>query len=65
MVVLAYKVYLGEKFLLASVNVAVAVIDCFFLYGWLDLKIKGLKMQRQVFANATKEFTKAEYEGLL
>ena len=33
--------------------------------GWLDLKVKNIKIQRSVFADKEKELTKTEYERLL
>ena len=32
---------------------------------WYDLKVKSIKIQKQIFANKNKELTKAEYERLL
>lgn len=66
MIVLDYKTYMCEKYAPASVNAALAALNCFFNYmGWLELKVKGLKIQRQVFASTDKELTKTEYERLL
>ena len=33
--------------------------------NWYDLKVKTLKIQRQIFADKEKELTKADYERLL
>ena len=33
--------------------------------GWYDLKVKTLKIQRRIFADESKELSKAEYERLL
>lgn len=32
---------------------------------WRDIRIKALKIQRQIFSNKDKELTKAEYERML
>ena len=65
-VVLAYKAFLLEKYAPASVNSALASINSFFAYNeWYDLRVKSLKIQKQIFASDEKELTKAEYERLL
>ena len=65
-VVLAYKAFLLEKYAPASVNSALASINSFFAYNeWYDLRVKSLKVQKQLFASDEKELTKAEYERLL
>ena len=64
--VLAYKSYLCERYAPASVNAALSSLNCFFAFEeWYDLRVKSLKIQRQMFASANKELTKAEYERLL
>ena len=64
--VLEYKRILVEKYSPASVNAAVASLNCFFDFiNHSELKIKGLKIQRKIFENKEKELTKAEYERLL
>ena len=41
-------------------------INAFFAFiGWCDLKVKTLKIQRRIFADRSKELSKAEYERLL
>ena len=41
-------------------------INAFFVFmGWYDLKVKTLKIQRRIFADKSKELSKAEYELLL
>ena len=65
-VVLAYKSLLLEKYAPASVNSALASINSFFAYNeWYDLRVKSLKIQKQIFTSDEKELTKAEYERLL
>ena len=65
-VVLAYKADLCEHHAPASVNVALSSLNRFFDFcGRHDLRVKNLKIQRQMFASSDKELTKAEYERLL
>lgn len=55
-----------EKYTPASVNSALASLNSFFAYNeWYDLRVKSLKIQKQIFASDEKELTKAEYERLL
>ena len=64
--VLRYKEYLIGKYASASVNSILSSLNCFFEFsGWHGLKVKMLKIQRQIFAERNKELTKAEYERLL
>ena len=64
--VLAYKTYLCERYAPASVNAALASLNSFFRFmEWYDLKVKNLKIQKQIFASIDKELTKPEYERLL
>ena len=63
---LEYKKELCEKYAPASVNAAISSLNSFFAFtGWHDIRIKVLKIQRQIFSNKDKELTKAEYERLL
>ena len=65
-VVLAYKAYLCEHYAPASVNAALSSLNSFFNFmEWYDLRVKNLKIQKQIFASADKELTKAEYDRLL
>jgi len=64
--VVSYKTYLCENYAPASVNAAVSSLNGFFEYcGFYDLKLKPLKIQRQIFANKEKELTRAEYGRLI
>ena len=66
MVVLKYKQELTEKYTPASVNAALSSLNSFFTFNeWYDCKVKALKIQKQIFAERSKELTKAEYERLL
>ena len=64
--VLAYKAYLCEHYAPASVNAALSSLNSFFNFmEWFDLRVKNLKIQKQIFASTDKELTKAEYDRLL
>ena len=59
-VVLGYKSYLCERYAPASVNAALSSLNSFFNFmEWYDLRVKNLKIQKQIFASADKELTKA------
>ena len=63
---LEYKKELCEKYAPASVNSAISSLNSFFGFmDWHDVRLKALKMQRQIFRGKEKELTKAEYEKLL
>ena len=64
--VLDYKSYLCEHYVPTSVNVALSSLNSFFNFmEWYDLRVKNLKIQKQIFASTDKELTKAEYDRLL
>ena len=64
--VLAYKSYLCEQYAPSSVNVAISSLNSFFNFmEWYDLRVKNLKIQKQIFSSTDKELTKAEYDRLL
>ena len=64
--VLAYKSHLCEHYAPASVNAALSSLNSFFNFmEWYDLRVKNLKIQKQIFASTDKELTKAEYDRLL
>lgn len=64
--ILEYKEYLIENYAPASVNSVISSLNSFFDYsGQYSLKVKTLKIQKQIFARKDKELTKAEYERLL
>ena len=64
--VLEYKAYLVENYAPASVNSVIAALNSFFEYNnWYELKVRSLKIQRQIFCQSEKELTKTEYERLL
>ena len=64
--VLSYKAYLCEKYATASVNSMLSSINSFFTYlEWYELRVKTIKVQKQIFASNEKELTKSEYKRLL
>lgn len=64
--VLEYKKYLINNYAPKSVNSVLSSLNSFFEYNrWYDLKVKTIKIQRQMFADNGKEITKSEYERLL
>lgn len=64
--VLEYKKSLNDTYAPASINSMLSSLNTFFDFcDWHDLKVKTLKIQRQIFADKEKELTKAEYERLL
>lgn len=64
--VLEYKAKLIENYAPASVNSILSSLNSFFDYNeWYDLKVKNLKVQKQMFCKSETELSKAEYERLL
>jgi len=64
--VLEYKEYLSNTYAPASVNSIISSLNSFFVFNnWYELKVKALKIQKQIFSNNERELTKAEYERLL
>lgn len=65
--VIAYKNKLiNENYAVRSINSMLASLNSFFMYlGWLDCKVKSIKLQRKVYCSEEKELTKAEYMRLV
>jgi site-specific recombinase XerD len=64
--VLSYKSELQKRYAPTSVNTVISSLNSFFVYHeWYDMKVRTLKIQRQMFAEEERELTKAEYERLL
>ena len=58
-VMLSYKAHLCENYAPASVNAALSSLNCFFKFmEWYDLRVKNLKIQKQIFASTDKELGK-------
>lgn len=65
-VVLQYKKELCERYAPKSVNSMLSSLNALFAFmNWHELKVRTLKIQRRIFADPSKELTKAEYEKLL
>ena len=64
---IAYKnKLLSEGYAVRSINSMVASINSLFAFlGWDSLKLKSLKLQRQIYCSEEKELTKAEYMRLV
>ena len=64
--VMEYKNMLTQQYAPTSVNSVLSSLNGYFNYiERYDLKVKNLKVQRQIFCQSEKELTKAEYERLL
>ena len=64
--VLEYKNMLTQQYAPTSVNSVLSSLNGYFNYiERYDLKVKNLKVQRQIFCQSEKELTKVEYERLL
>ena len=64
--VLQYKEYITTQYAPSSVNSILSSLNSFFEYAEeFALKVKNLKIQKQIFAKNEKELTKAEYNRLL
>lgn len=64
--VLAYKEFLLSGYTVVSVNSMLSSINSYFTFlNRYDLRVRTLKIQRQVFASTDRELSKAEYEHLL
>lgn len=65
--VIAYKnKLLSENYAIRSVNSMLASLNSLFSFlGWVDCKIKSIKLQRQIYCPEEKELTKLEYIRLV
>jgi len=65
--VIAYKQKLLEQnYAVRSINSMLASINSLLEFlGWSDCKVKGIKLQRQIYCSEEKELTKAEYMRLV
>ena len=63
----SYKEHLiMKKYNPKTINGMLSAINKFFIFtGWGDIKVKYLRIQRQLFRSAGRELTKAEYMKLL
>ncbi len=65
--VIEYKNKLiSDNYAVRSINSMIASLNSFFVFiGWEDLKVKSIKLQRQIYCPEEKELTKAEYLRLV
>ena len=65
--VIAYKNKLiTDNYAVRSINSMIASLNSLFVFvGWEDLKVKSIKLQRQIYCSEEKELTKAEYLRLV
>ena len=66
-IVVAYKnMLINDNYAPRSINSMLASLNSLFSFlGWSDLKVKAIKLQRQVYCSEDKELTKAEYKRLV
>ena len=65
-VVVEFKDYLSKNYAPASVNSILSSLNSFFEFNELHgLKVKMVRIQKQIFTDKDKELTKSEYERLL
>ena len=65
--VIAYKRnLLSVNYAVRSINSMLASINSLFSFlGWVDCRVKSIKLQRQIYCPEEKELTKAEYMRLV
>lgn len=65
--VIAYKSNLiSENYAVRSINSMLASLNSLFVFlGWMDCRVKSIKLQRQIYCPEEKELTKAEYTRLV
>lgn len=57
---------IAKEYAVRSINSMVASLNSFFSFlGWTDLKVKSIKLQRQIYCSEEKELTKTEYLRLI
>lgn len=63
--VISYKKRLQEKYSVRSVNSMLASLNCLFSFlERNELKVKTVKLQKQIYCPEEKELSRAEYERL-
>lgn len=63
---IAWKEDLTGRFAAATVNASLAALNSFLSFsGWDSLKVKPLKIQRELFYQEDKELTRSEYVRLV
>ncbi|MDO4565972.1 MAG: tyrosine-type recombinase/integrase [Oscillospiraceae bacterium] len=65
-ILIQYKNELKKRFKTSSVNTKLAALNGFMIYiGRGELRVKRLRVQKQLFCEVTKELTKEEYARLV
>ncbi len=64
--VISYKQHLIDKeYAVSSINSVIASLNCLFSWlGYEELKVRAMKVQKQIFCPEEKELTREEYERL-
>ena len=64
---IAYKNRLIEsRYAPRSINSMLSSVNALFAFlGWMDCRVKAIKLQRQIYCPEEKELTKEEYRRLL
>ena len=64
--ILTYKTILCKKYATSSVNTTLSALNAFFSFiERQDLRVKKIRVQRQIFISSDIELLKGEYEMLL
>ena len=65
--VIEYKKLLTNKgYADASINSMLSSVNAFFQFqGWQELRVKGIRVQKQIYCAEEKELTKEEYQRLI
>lgn len=64
--VLEYKERLKDELAVSSVNSVISSLNCYFEFtGCAELKLKSVRVQKQIFARRERELTRTEYDKLL
>ena len=64
--IIAYKEYLLERYTAVSVNSMISSLNSFFSYlGWHEMRVRTIKVQKQMFSSEEKLLSKSEYNKLL
>ncbi|MEA4971175.1 MAG: tyrosine-type recombinase/integrase [Candidatus Pelethousia sp.] len=65
-ILIEWKEGLSRQYAATSVNTMLAAVNAFLDFtGWTDLKVKPLKIQRNLFCREEKELTREEYFRLV
>ena len=66
-IVIEYKqILIADGYAVSSINSMLAALNSLFDYfGWIECKVKAIKIQRQIYCPENKELSKAEYLRLV